>query len=118
MQLAEYITSDTSPFKKHFHSTHELVLNQKLSGSESGFFAFPIVTEYDLAPERLQETIQTEAQRLNYAVKNNAWNIPVPAVAAREEIKSKQNWFGLFRHKDGEMAVSANKKQNNPFNKN
>lgn len=113
MTLTEYITSDTSPFKKSFHSAHELVLQQKISGSENGFFAFPTVSQFDLAPERLAQTIQEQAQRLNLAILENAWHITsAPVAAQKETAKRKQPWFGLFKARDSEVSISAGKRPN------
>ncbi len=107
MNLADYLTGDKSPFKEHFHSAHELVMRQKINGSESGFFAFPVVSEFDLAPERLEQTVQEEAKRLNLAVRNNAWNIPVQAVVVKEEMRSRPVWFGLFNKPQKEKVLAA-----------
>lgn len=111
MKLADYLTGDESPFKAHFHSAHELVMRQKINGSESGFFAFPVVSEFDLAPERLEQTVQAEAKRLNLAVRNNAWNIP-QAVEAKVEMRRRPLWFGLFNKPQKEKVLGPDQQSN------
>ena len=70
-----------------------------------------MVNEYDLGPERINQTIQAEATRLNHAVKNNAWHIPAVVLAAKEENKAKHNWFGLFKPRESEMSATVEKQR-------